>query len=64
MNLGDAWRHQASRQTLEDVVMASDSALFGFLGSCVESWTVEYARTNEIGSRTSFVIASVRSSIH
>jgi hypothetical protein len=28
------------------------------------STTVGYARTNVIGSRTSFVIASVRSSIH
>jgi hypothetical protein len=27
-------------------------------------YTVGYARTNVIGSRTSFVIASVRSSIH
>jgi hypothetical protein len=27
-------------------------------------FTVGYARTNVIGSRTSFVIASVRSSIH
>jgi len=27
-------------------------------------YTVEYARTNVISSRTSFVIASVRSSIH
>ena len=29
-----------------------------------EQFTVRYARTNVIGSRTSFVIASVRSSIH
>ena len=29
-----------------------------------EQYTVEYARTNVIGSRTSFVIASVRSSTH
>jgi hypothetical protein len=32
--------------------------------SGLEPSTVEYARTNVINSRTSFVIASVRSSVH
>ena len=31
---------------------------------CLEENTMGYARTNVIGSRTSFVIASVRSSMH
>jgi hypothetical protein len=33
-------------------------------GAIKETHTVGYARTNVIGSRTSFVIASVRSGIH
>jgi len=35
-----------------------------FVEICELENTVRYARTNVIGSRTSFVIASVRSSIH
>ena len=31
---------------------------------CTDASTVGYARMNVIGSRTSFVIASVHSSIH
>jgi len=34
------------------------------LGKHHEEYTVGYARTNVIGSRTSFVIATVRSNIH
>jgi hypothetical protein len=50
-------------------IMARKSSLFAVCtqienGGCTKPNTVWYAGTNVIGSRTSFVVASVRSSIH
>jgi hypothetical protein len=43
---------------------AQTSEAWGNCGFAAENSTVGYARTNVIGSRTSFVITSVRSSVH
>jgi hypothetical protein len=46
------------------VVIRIETLVFSEKDRTRDKYTVEYARTNLIGSRTSFDIASVRSSIH
>jgi hypothetical protein len=45
-------------------IFVNEAAVLTYSYKNVDKNTVDYARTNEIASRTSFVIASVRCSIH
>ena len=59
LDIGDAWRRQTSRRTLEAMFLTSVSALVEFWVSYVELWTVRYARANVVVCRTSFVLAYI-----